>query len=56
MSGARQAAKKGLHLGLAAIRHTGWWLRWQTDRRICREVTELGLLSPRTPDAERPAA
>jgi hypothetical protein len=56
MSGARATAKKELHLGLAAIRHTGWWLRWQTDRRTCREVTELGLLPPRAADAERPAA
>jgi hypothetical protein len=56
MTGAREAAKNGLHLGLAAIRHTGWWLRWQTDHRACREGTELGLLPPRTADVERPAA
>jgi hypothetical protein len=37
MSGAREAAKKGLHFGLAFVRHTGWWLQWQTDRRTCRE-------------------
>jgi hypothetical protein len=56
MSGARGAAKKGVHLSLGAIRHTGWWLRWQTDRRAYREVTELGLLRPRVVDAERPTA
>jgi hypothetical protein len=56
MSDAREAAKKGLHLGLAAIRHTGWWLRWQTDGQACREVTELGPLPTRTADVERPAA
>jgi hypothetical protein len=56
MSGPRDAAKKGLDFGLAAIRHTGWWLRWQTDRGTCREVTELGLLPARTAEVERPAA
>jgi hypothetical protein len=56
MGGAREAAMKGLHLGLAAIRHTGWWLRWHTDRRACREVAELGLLRPRMANVERPAA
>jgi hypothetical protein len=55
MSGARDAATKGLHLGLAALRHTGWWLRWQTDRNACREVAELGVLPPRTARVERPA-
>jgi hypothetical protein len=56
MSGAREAAKKGLDLGLAAIRHTGWWLRWQTGRGACREVTELEPLPPRTADVDRSAA
>jgi hypothetical protein len=56
MSSAPEVAKKGLHLGLAAIRHAGWWLHWQTDRHASREVTELGLLPPRTVEAERPAA
>ena len=56
MSGPRDAAKKGLDLGLAAIRHTGWWLRWQTDRGAFREVTELGPLPARTADVERRAA
>ncbi len=56
MSGTPEVAKKGLHLGLAAIRHVGWWLQWQTDRHASREVTELGQLSPRVVEAERPAA
>ena len=55
MSGPRDAAK-GLDLGLAEIRHTGWWLRWQTDRGAHREVRELGLLRARTADVERRAA
>jgi hypothetical protein len=41
MSGAREAAKKGLDVGVAAISHAAWWLRWQMDRQDCREVTEL---------------
>jgi hypothetical protein len=41
MSGAREAARKGLDLGVGAIRHAAWWLRWQMDRQDCREVTEL---------------
>jgi hypothetical protein len=41
MSGAREAVKKGLDLGAAAIRHAGWWLRWQMDRQDCREVADL---------------
>ncbi|HEX6583880.1 MAG TPA: hypothetical protein VF056_09760 [Thermoleophilaceae bacterium] len=56
MSGAPEAAKKGLHLGLAAITHVGWWLQWQADGHASREVTELGQLPPRTVQAERPAA
>ena len=56
MSGPRDAAKKGLDVGLAAIRHAGWWLRWQTDRGSSREGTELGLLPARTARVERPAA
>ena len=56
MSGARQAAKQGLHVGVGAIRHTGWWLRWQTDRGGCHEVRELGPLPPRTAHVEGPAA
>jgi hypothetical protein len=39
MSEALGAARKALDLGAAAIRHTGWWLRWQTDRHACREIT-----------------
>ena len=56
MSGARDAGKKGLELGLAAIRHTGWWLQWQTNRHAFREVAELELLRPPAAAAERPAA
>jgi hypothetical protein len=48
MNGAQEVVEKGLRLGLAVIRHTGWWLRWHT--------AELGLLPPRTADAERRAA
>jgi hypothetical protein len=56
MSGAREAAKKGLEACLAAVGHTGWWLRWHTDRRAWREVQELGPRPPRTAGVERPAA
>ncbi|HMJ95618.1 MAG TPA: hypothetical protein VK486_07185 [Thermoleophilaceae bacterium] len=56
MSEAREAARKGLEAGLAAIRHTGWWLQWQTNRNACREAAELGLLHPPAVPAERPAA
>jgi len=56
MSGARVAATKGLHLGLAAIRHTGWWLHWQTGGRAYREVAELARLPRRTAAVERKAA
>jgi hypothetical protein len=56
MSGIRVAATKGLHLGLAAIRHTGWWLHWQAGGRADREVTELAPLPRRTAAAEPPAA
>ncbi len=52
MSSAREAARKGLDIGLAAIRHTGWWLQWQTNRTACREA-ELGLLHPPAVPAER---
>jgi hypothetical protein len=41
MSSAGEAARKGLDLGVGAIRHAAWWLRWQMDRQACREVTEL---------------
>jgi hypothetical protein len=56
MNDAREAAKKGLDLCLAAVRHAGWWLQWHTDRHACREATELGLLNPTAAGAERPAA
>jgi hypothetical protein len=56
MSDAREAARKGLELGIAAVNHAGWWLRWQTDHSACREVRELGFLAPPTADAEQPAA
>jgi hypothetical protein len=56
MNGAQEVVEKGLRLGLAVIRHTGWWLRWHTDRQASRETAELGLLPPRTADAERRAA
>jgi hypothetical protein len=56
MSGAREAVKKGLELGVAAIRHTGWWLHWQSGGRACRAAAELGPLPPRTPSVERRAA
>jgi hypothetical protein len=56
MSGAREAATKRLELGLTAIRHTGWWLRWQTGGRAYREVAELAPLPRRTATVERPAA
>jgi hypothetical protein len=56
MSGAREAATKGLHLGLATVRHAGWWLRWHTDGNASREITELGRLTPRTANAQRPVA
>jgi hypothetical protein len=63
MIGAREAGKRGaaaLDAGLAltasALRHVGWWLRWQTDRHSYREVTELAMLRPAAADAERPAA
>ena len=58
MSSAQELAKKGLDLGLAAIRHTGWWLQWQTDCHACRELTELELLQPQSAAtaAERSAA
>jgi hypothetical protein len=41
MSGAREAAIKGLGLGLAALLHAGWWLEWQTRTepgRGCRKA------------------
>jgi hypothetical protein len=40
------------------ITHTGWWLRWHTDRHACRELTELAPLQPQaaSASAERPAA
>jgi hypothetical protein len=41
MSGAHEVARKGLDLGVAAVRHAGWWLRWQMHRHDCRDVTEL---------------
>jgi hypothetical protein len=53
MSGVRDAANKGLGLGVAAIRHAGWWLRWQADRRGCREVA---VLVPPPAGAQRPVA
>jgi hypothetical protein len=56
MSGAREAAKKGLEVGLAAVRHAGWWLSWHTDRRGCRELMELGARPPRSTSMEREAA
>jgi hypothetical protein len=56
MNGAHEAAKKGLEVGLAALRHAGWWLRWHTDRRASREAAELGALLPPTASVERPAA
>jgi len=56
MSGARDAAKKGLELGVAAIRHTGWWLHWQTGGRAYREAAELAPLPRRTAAVERKAA
>jgi hypothetical protein len=57
MSSAQELAKKGLDLGLAAIRHTGWWLHWHTDRHACRELTEFAPLQPQAaPSAERTAA
>jgi hypothetical protein len=56
MSGAREAAKKGLGLSVAAVAHARWWFRWQTDRHAHREVAQLGLLPPRTGDAQRGAA
>jgi hypothetical protein len=59
MSSAQELAKKGMGLGLAAIRHTGWWLEWQTDRHACRELTELTELAPLQPQsaaAEQQAA
>jgi hypothetical protein len=43
MSDAREAAKKGLEAALAAVRHTGWWVLWRTDRRARREIRELGV-------------
>ena len=56
MSSAREAARNGLELGLAAIRHTGWWLQWQTNRHACREAAELELLHPQAAGARRTAA
>jgi hypothetical protein len=56
MNEARDAARKGLDAALAAIKHTGWWLQWHTDRHACREATALGLLQPPAAPAERPAA
>jgi hypothetical protein len=56
MGDPRDAAKKGLELGLAAIRHTGWWLHWQSGGSAYREVAELGPLPARTAAVERPAA
>jgi len=41
MRGGREAAKDGLDLGVAAIAHAAWWLRWQMDRQDCRELSEL---------------
>jgi hypothetical protein len=53
----RGAAKKGFDLGVATIRHAGWWLWWHTDRHASREITELGtVLGPATAEARRPAA
>ncbi len=56
MSGPREAGKKGLEYGLAAMRHAGWWLQWQTNRHAWREVAELEQLRPPAAGAERPAA
>jgi hypothetical protein len=56
MDVAREAAKKGLDLGVSAIRHAGWWLQWQADRHACREVADLKLLHPTAAPSEQPAA
>jgi hypothetical protein len=56
MSGAREAAKKGLGLSVAAVEHARWWFRWQTDRHAYREVAGLRPQPVRTADAERRAA
>jgi hypothetical protein len=56
MSDAREAAKKGLGLSVAAVGHARGWFRWQTDRHACREVARLGPPPLRTADAERRAA
>jgi hypothetical protein len=56
MSSAQELAKKGLDVGLAAIGHTGWWLRWHTNRHAYRQVTKLAPLQPQSAAAERPAA
>ena len=56
MDEAREAAKKGLDLGVAALRHASWWLQWQTDRHACREAVDLSLLRSTATASERPAA
>jgi hypothetical protein len=56
MDEAREAAKKGLNLGVAVLRHAGWWLRWQTDRHACREAVDLGLLRSTAAASEQRAA
>ena len=56
MDVAREAAKKGLNLGVSAIRHAGWWLQWQTDRHASRDAPELKLLHPDAAPSQQPAA
>ena len=56
MNDAREAAKKGLDLGVAVLRHASWWLQWQTDRHACREAVERTLLQPTAAASEQPAA
>jgi hypothetical protein len=56
MSGAREAAKKGLKLGVAVLGHASWWFRWQTARHASREAAQLVPLPARAADAERRAA
>jgi len=43
MNGAREAAMRGVGLGLAALLHAGWWLEWHTRTepgRGCRALCE----------------
>ena len=56
MDEAREAAKNGLNLTVAALKHASWWLQWQTNRHACRETVDLELPRPKATPSEQSAA